>query len=88
VMLAIPLALIGGNRGGRAYGLGVGLVVLVLYQKILGFGQALAASGKLSPFVSLWGPWLLLLIAALLLLAYRNYFPKSATLFSTKHPPL
>lgn len=88
VMLAIPLALIGGNRGGRAYGLGVGLVVLVLYQKILGFGQALAASGKLSPYLSLWGPWLLLLIAACLLLAYRNYFPKSAILLSRKHPPL
>ena len=84
VMLAIPLALIGGNRGGRAYGLGVGLVVLVLYQKILGFGQALAGSGKLSPFISLWGPWLLLLMAACALLAYRNYFPKSAMMLSKK----
>lgn len=83
VMLAIPLALIGGNRGGRAYGLAVGLVALVLYQKILGFGQALAGSGKLSPYVALWGPWLLLLTLALLLLAYRNYFPRSAAWLNT-----
>lgn len=88
VMLAIPLALIGGNRGGRAYGLGVGLVVLVLYQKLLGFGQALAGSGKISPLVSLWGPWLLLLMAALALLAYRNYFPKSAVMLRKKRVAL
>lgn len=87
VMLAIPLALIGGNRGGRAYGLGLGLVVLVLYQKILGFGQALAASGKLPPILVLWGPWLVVLMAASILLFYRNYFPKSVGWFARKGQP-
>lgn len=86
-MLAIPLALIGGNRGGRAYGLGIGLVILILYQKILGFGQALAGSAKLPTLLALWGPWFMMLLAVLLLLAYRNYFPKSASWFARKGQP-
>ncbi|MBY0356165.1 MAG: LptF/LptG family permease [Rickettsiales bacterium] len=77
-LLAIPLGLIGGNRSGRAYGLGVGLVSLILYEKILGFAQALVSSGKASPFLTLWGVWGLMLSVVLLLLAYRNELPASA----------
>lgn len=86
-LLAIPLSLIGGNRGGKAYGIGLGIVVLVLYEKLLGFGEALAASGKISPLLSLWGPWLMMGTVTFGLLCYRNFFPYSATLFAKKMSP-
>lgn len=86
-LLAIPLALIGGNRGGKAYGIGLGIVVLVLYEKLLGFGEALAANGKISPFLALWGPWGVMLLITGALLCYRNFFPYSATLFAKKITP-
>lgn len=78
-MLAIPMGLIGGNRGGKAYGIGLGIVVLVLYEKILGFGAAYASSGAVSPYFSLWAVWAALLIITAILLAYRNDYPRSIT---------
>ena len=54
-LLAIPLGL-GGGRSRRGYGIVVGLVVLVIYQKLLEFGGAYAALGVISPWLGLWLP--------------------------------
>lgn len=54
-LLAIPLGL-GGGRARRSWGIVVGLVVLVLYQKVLQLGGALAALGEVSPWLGLWLP--------------------------------
>ena len=54
-LLAIPLGL-GGGRSRRGYGIVVGLVVLVIYQKMLEFGGAYAALGSISPWLGLWLP--------------------------------
>lgn len=40
VWLALPLALLGRGRGGRAYGLTLGVALLVLYKKMLGAAEA------------------------------------------------
>ena len=54
-LLAIPLGL-GGGRTRRGYGIVVGLVVLVIYQKLLEFGGAYASLGTISPWLGLWLP--------------------------------
>ncbi len=54
--LAVPLAL-GGGRGGQSYGIGVGLLILVVYQKFLQFGEAMVEDGHFSPWLGLWLPF-------------------------------
>lgn len=67
-LLAIPLALVGSGRTGRAYGMGLGIVILILYEKILGFGEAFAALGSLSTWTGLWTPLTVLTSITLILL--------------------
>ena len=57
-LLAIPLGL-GGGRARRSYGIVVGLVVLVVYQKLLQLGGSMAALGHVSPWIGLWLPLVL-----------------------------
>lgn len=72
-LLAIPLAMLGGGRTGRAYGIVVGVIVLILYEKILGFGEAFAALGNLSTWVGLWTPLsILAIITATLIAAWMD----------------
>lgn len=54
-LLAIPLGL-GVGRTRRGYGLVVGLVILVIYQKVIEFGGAYASLGVISPWLGLWLP--------------------------------
>jgi lipopolysaccharide export system permease protein len=56
-LIAIPLAL-GKGYGRRAYGITIGLLVLILYQKLLQFGESLSSLGYMSPYVGLWLPLL------------------------------
>ncbi|MDD8020738.1 MAG: LptF/LptG family permease [Acidobacteriota bacterium] len=51
--------------GGRAGGYGVSLVVLAVYYVILVFGQTRAQAGKIAPFLGLWLPNALVLLAGL-----------------------
>ncbi|SDF88525.1 lipopolysaccharide export system permease protein [Limimonas halophila] len=62
--LAVPLALLGRGRTGRAYGLGLGVVLVVLYQKVLSFGENFAEVGVLPPPLALWGPFAVLFIVS------------------------
>lgn len=54
-LLAIPLAL-GRGYGRRGYGIAIGLMVLILYQKLLQFGESFSALGYISPYLGLWLP--------------------------------
>lgn len=54
-LLAIPLAL-GRGYGRRSYGIVIGLSVLILYQKLLQFGESFSALGYISPYLGLWLP--------------------------------
>ena len=59
--------LIGRGRSGKAYGIAIGVVIVVLYEKIIGFGEAFAETGAVSPIFALWGPFVILGLLALLL---------------------
>ena len=75
-LLAIPLALVGSGRTGRAYGMGLGIVILILYEKILGFGEAFAALGSLSTWTGLWTPLsILTLLTVILLIVWLDITP-------------
>lgn len=54
IFLAVPLGLMGQGRTGQAFGFIIGVVVLVLYEKILGFGEAFASTGQYSVYLTLW----------------------------------
>lgn len=54
-LLAIPLA-VGQGRTRRSYGIVIGLLVLVVYQKVLQFGASFTALGHVSPWIGLWLP--------------------------------
>jgi lipopolysaccharide export system permease protein len=47
------------KRTGRAFGLAVGFGIVLLYNKIIEFGQAFAALGAASPWLTLWLPFVL-----------------------------
>lgn len=53
--LAIPLAL-GRIRGGRSYGLVIGLATLIAYHQLLQMGEALVDDGQLPAWLGLWVP--------------------------------
>lgn len=56
--LAMPLGL-GGGRGGQTYGIGLGMLALVVYEQALQFGLSLSAKGLIAPVFGLWLPFLL-----------------------------
>jgi len=59
-VLAVPMALLGGNRTQRGYGLALGLATLVLYEKLVGLAEALASQAAAPAWLVLWLPPLLL----------------------------
>jgi lipopolysaccharide export system permease protein len=66
VLLAVPLALIGQGRTGKATGLILGLVLLVLYEKTLSFGEAFVAKDVLSPLLGLWVPFYVMALGSMI----------------------
>lgn len=66
-LLAVALA-IPPKRSTSSLGLFVSIVMVVAYHKVNEYGQAVAALGRLSPVVILWGPFVI--FAALILWMY------------------
>jgi len=77
--IAVPFGLNYGRNPSSA-GIFVGVVFLVSLQKALEFGQSLGASGKIPPWLGIWGIIIIVSIFALLL------FRKSA--YKMGQPPL
>ncbi|MFQ5534116.1 MAG: LPS export ABC transporter permease LptF [Sphingomonadales bacterium] len=44
------------KRSGRAFGLAVGVIILLVFHKVLEFGEAFVALGRISPWLGLWLP--------------------------------
>jgi len=56
-LLGIPLGL-ATRRNQRNLGIAVGVVLLVVYNNLLNFGEQLASAGRISSFLGLWLPFL------------------------------
>lgn len=72
-LLAVPLAL-GGGRVGQTYGIVFGMVILVLYEEVLQFGDSLVQLGSISSAIGLWLPFVCFAFLCVLLFyraAYR-----------------
>jgi len=80
---ALPLALMGSTRAhkGKAQGLIWGIAILVIYEKIIGLGEANAANGGGTIWLNLWGPWAVLGLSGWLFMRY-----KIPTVLSTASP--
>ena len=57
-LLAMPLGIVS-RRARRSVGLVAGIVLLILYNNVLRFGQSWAETGRLSSFVAQWLPCIL-----------------------------
>jgi LPS export ABC transporter permease LptF/LPS export ABC transporter permease LptG len=66
VLLGLPLGLMTG-RGGRTGGLSLSMGIIILYYALITTGEKLAIDGKITPFLGMWGPDILLAAAGLLL---------------------
>lgn len=81
-ILAAPLALLGRGRSNKAYGFVIGIVLLVLYQKILGTGESYGKLGELPAGPAVWGPCLILGLLAVVLFHWlggdRNHHSRRA----------
>lgn len=59
--LALPLGLVA-KRSGRALGITVGVIVLLVYHKLLEFGLGFSATGEISPWLVIWLPTLIFIL--------------------------
>lgn len=67
VLFGAPLST-SSKRGGTAYGIGISLLITMIYLMLFKVGQAVGSSGTLHPQVAAWGPNALFLLGALVLL--------------------
>ena len=73
--LALPLS-VGGRRTQRTSGMAFGLVILIVYNKVLSAGEKMSAVSHISPLVSQWLPFAIV-TAFSLLLFFRAAFTVS-----------
>ena len=59
--LAVPLGLVA-KRSGRALGITVGVVILLIYHKVLEFGLGASITGEISPWLVIWFPTFLFIL--------------------------
>jgi LPS export ABC transporter permease LptF/LPS export ABC transporter permease LptG len=70
-LLALPLGF-NNRRGGRGSGFALSIGVILVYYVLLSHGEEAAHYGKMSPWLAMWLPNLLLAATGLVFLARRN----------------
>ena len=68
VLLGLPLGMTT-RKGGRTSGFTLSIAVILFYYILITAGEKMAMDGKVSPFVGMWGPNLILLAAGFFLFA-------------------
>lgn len=68
VLFGAPLST-SSKRGGAAYGVGISLIITLVYLLLFRVGKAMGASGALDPVLAAWTPNALFFLGALVLLA-------------------
>lgn len=67
VLFGAPLST-SSQRGGTAYGIGISLLITMVYLMLFKVGQAVGSSGTVDPLIAAWTPNALFLLGALVLL--------------------
>jgi lipopolysaccharide export system permease protein len=82
--LAVPFAL-GARRARQSLGVALGLIILVGYNQTLTIGKSLASVERISPFVGLWLPFVVMALGSLYLF-YRSAYrvPRGAAGWSPR----
>ncbi len=70
IFFAFPVSLFT-KKSGRSVGFGIGLLVSVLYWSMLFIGQTLGIRMRLSPFIAMWTPNIIILLSAAVLMMRR-----------------
>ena len=70
-LVALPLGF-GQRTGGRSSAFAQSIAVIALYYVVQNLGEEGAANGKIEPWIAMWLPNVMLLVAGLVLLARRN----------------
>ncbi len=65
-LLAVPLAL-GDARRGQSYGLAVGLILVVVYEKVVRLGESMADNGDMGVVPALWVPFFVFALLSVVL---------------------
>jgi lipopolysaccharide export system permease protein len=66
VLFGAPLAT-SSKRGGAAFGIGISLIITLIYLMMFRVGKAVGASGAIDPMVAAWAPNVLFLIGGVVL---------------------
>jgi LPS export ABC transporter permease LptG/LPS export ABC transporter permease LptF len=66
--LGLPLG-VSTKKGGRTSGFTISLGIILLYYILITGGEKIAMDGRISPFIGMWGPNFILLVAAAYLFA-------------------
>jgi len=83
VLVGIPLG-ISTKKGGRTSGFTVSLGIILVYYVLITAGEKNAMEGHISPFLGMWGPNILFLLAGLYLFARTARESPLFTFFSRK----
>jgi LPS export ABC transporter permease LptF/LPS export ABC transporter permease LptG len=87
-LIGLPLGVMTG-RAGRTGGFSLGLAIILLYYALLTAGEQAAMDGRLSAFLGMWGPDILLAVAGLwLFLAPARRLPAFFSRLFRSHPRL
>ncbi len=68
VLMGIPLG-ISTRKGGRTSGFTISLGIILVYYVLITAGEKMAMEGRISPFLGMWGPNILFLLAGAYLFA-------------------
>ncbi|HEX3581489.1 MAG TPA: LPS export ABC transporter permease LptG [Thermoanaerobaculia bacterium] len=70
-VLGLPLG-ITNRRGGKSSGFSLSIAIILFYYVTINNGEALAAAGKITPFVGMWAANIVLLVIGIYLLIRAN----------------
>jgi LPS export ABC transporter permease LptF/LPS export ABC transporter permease LptG len=70
-LFGVPLGF-DSRRGGRSSGFALSLVVILVYQVLIGSGERMAEKGDIAPWLAMWLPNILFFVGGIALLARRN----------------
>jgi LPS export ABC transporter permease LptF/LPS export ABC transporter permease LptG len=70
-LFGVPLGF-SNRRGGRSSGFALSIAIILIYYILLNNGEGSAAQGKMSPWLAMWLPNILFMVAGTFLLARRN----------------